>query len=160
MDTDGKNSRIPREALDSFSKLGFKLPSKPSLECDDLPNDLDHRSDQELIMFMSKYGAWADYADGQVALVENELSSVSSARDFLFDRELLVVSPSEYRQITERKAAVNAKPDIEKLTITILEKEALAKLLRTMAKINERRQSIVSRELSRRLGPQKGGFTK
>jgi hypothetical protein len=144
-------SQISKKSLDKFEKKGFNLPNKPKVSQKELPDDLDQQSVNKIILLMAEYSGWTDYAEGQLALAENELDCLDSAYNLSFDKKLMEVDPKEYSNVTDRKAVVNTDKEMEDLEKILLEKKSYKRLLERMFRILERRQSVCSRVLSAKI---------
>jgi len=141
------NSSYDEPSLLSGSvSLGFK----PDEEIPNLPRDLTSLSDQRLMNLFSEYVSWQNYAATEFARCEVEEARADAAVRYA-EASVMILS-SDKETVTKTKATMINVPDVQAARDRALEAYAARKMTSVVHANCERCVSLISRELTRRVG--------
>jgi hypothetical protein len=138
-----------RAAQNALARKGLTLPECPEENCPGLPADLTALSDQNLMALLVELSSWADYASAVHAT-----ASIEEQRCELdVERERAAASLRDSgRTVSARKAAAATASRVQDAEDVLLKIAAQRKLSGVVLQSAERKASVVSRELTRRIG--------
>lgn len=126
---------------------GLHLPAKPRGTVPSLPEDITELGDEDLMVLFTDLTAWSDYASSQHAVSAIEEREQQRLVDI---KKAKFMSVAGSGSVSEAKA--KAESEAEEEGIEVVSRYAYRKVLESIASNFERDISLVSRELSRRLG--------
>jgi hypothetical protein len=144
--------RKPRQSSStkSLAPSGSGPFGRPEFQIPDLPIDITVVSDDRLMQLFSEYVQWQNYAATEFALAEvAEAKAEANVRRI--EAEGLILAPSSAK-VTDTKAAINTTVEMREARDRVLDAYASRKLNGVMKENCERTASLLSRELSRRIG--------
>lgn len=142
-----------QKAKADLEKAGLYLPNKPKYEQPDLESagDLTELDDSGLMLLFTTLTAWADYLGGQLALAEIDERASEAVLKKAEAVSMLRSSPTSGK-VTMAKAEKYEDPVVEEAQESFMKNHAYRKLLNVLYNNVDRDASLVSRELTRRVG--------
>lgn len=141
-------------AKDRARKRGLRLPERPEGEVPVLTapdGDLGEWSDGVLMTQFTLFTRWADHLNVEVALAE--ITEATAERIFRRIRDVAMLGVSPARgQVTAAKAAAGLSAEVIEAEDEAASAKAYRKLVQSLYENVERDASLLSRELTRRLG--------
>ena len=144
--------RKPRKSgsTKSLAPSGGGPFGRPEFQIPDLPLDITVVSDDRLMQLFSEYVQWQNFAATEFALAEvNEAKAEANVRRI---EAVGFVLASPGAKVTDTRAAINTSTEMTKARDDVLDAYAKRKLTGVMKENCERTASLLSRELSRRIG--------
>lgn len=144
------------QAKAAAERAGLFLSRRPGDSIPELPEDATTLSDQDLIILMTTFSRWGDYAAGQLSLVEVDeklAEGVLASSEATAMLQLMPNSEALRRRedtITRIKAEIRSMPEIQDCHTTVMEAYALRKVLTPVYERCTRGAALCSRELTRR----------
>lgn len=148
--------KAAEEAEAALLKKGLYLPSKPAVEIPQLPTEgLAELSDDHLMDLFSLLTRWADFLAGQVALAEID----ERAQDAVVETAEATAMLADWGgkrddKVTIARATRTLDADVQEMRQEQATRYAYRKLTQVLFGNVERDATLVSRELSRRIGRQ------
>jgi hypothetical protein len=132
---------------------GYRLPPRPAFEIPKLPLKLSELDDDQLMTLFVALTRWTDHLGVSVAMAEVE---ERCAEAVLAKAQALVLlrdwGGTRDDRITVAKAQRDIDPEVEERSDAFDTAHAYRKMLSTLFTSTERDASVVSRELTRRVG--------
>jgi len=149
-----------QEAKANLEKAGIVVPGRPKGEIPPLPPRVADLSDKSLMESFTLMTRWADYIGGLLALQEVDERYADSQYDFVWARVFsdtlvdaaMVAKARSDASVTKAKADTAMHPDVRAARTVKDNAYARRKVMQLMQANLERDISLLSRELSRRLG--------
>jgi hypothetical protein len=143
------------EAKATLSKQNISLPSRPRNERPGLPSDLTTLTDDDLMELFVHLTHWQGYFAGHLAIAEIDERCAEAVMEKAQAMVLLSnwTGPKEDRVVVA-KAQRDTDPEVTERRDEHLRRYAIRKLTAMLFGNSERDASVVSRELSRRIGRQ------
>ena len=132
---------------DIQATTGLHLPPKPRGSVPALPEDITDLVDEDLMVLFTDLTAWSDYAASQHAVSAIEEREQQRILDI---KKAKYMATKEAGSVTEARAKASGEAEDE--GIEVMRRYAYRKVLESIHSNLERDISLVSRELSRRLG--------
>lgn len=127
---------------------GLDLPEKPEKHAR-IPADLAEVGDKSLMTLFTQLVSWAEFLNSRLALAEID---EAEAENTFKVAEAKALATSDASTVTEAKAEVRLEREVAEAHDDYAAATAYRKLIRTMYENADRRASLVSRELTRRVG--------
>lgn len=139
-----------QRTIDRMEREGLFQPEKPGDDVPELPADPTELSDGELMTLWNELGAWVEYAGAMVAAAEvDEKWRVESLERH---KAISAVKNASEKTVTAAKARAYEDPEYIKAQEDKLEAFAYRRLLQPVYEKADRRATLLSRELTRRMG--------
>lgn len=143
--------RAQERAKARIEKEKLQLPERPREErVPELEGELADLSDADLMDELAIHTRWANYLNTQVALAEITESSAESILNNT--RNIARAKSSSGGSVTEFKAKADLQEDVLEAEREYISAKSYRKLVATVYENAERNASVVSRELTRRVG--------
>jgi hypothetical protein len=137
-------------AVRAVEYQGLELPVTPDGQIPELPEELTEIGDAELMRLLAQYTVWGEYAASIVvryAIEEEHLAAVLDR-----ERASCALRHQDHKSVTAQKAAVAADPAVHDLEDDHQGARAKRKFAEVVMNGTERKASVISRELTRRVG--------
>lgn len=143
--------RQPSSSPRAPARSGSGPFGRPEFAIPDLPYDITIVSDDRLMQLFSEYVQWQNFAATEFALAEvaEERAEADVRR---IEAEGFVLGGGAGTKVTEVRAAINTTKEMQAARDRVLDAYATRKLTGVMSANCERTASLLSRELSRRIG--------
>lgn len=125
--------------------------AKPVFDFPELPSDITELSDEELMVMFTKFVAWQNYAASELASAE-VVEARAEANVRFVEAKGMVTNWSKDDKVTVARAEISITPPVEKARQALLLAYAHRKMTQVVYANCERNASLVSRELTRRVG--------
>lgn len=130
---------------------GFELPTRPAGEFPELQveEDFSTWSDAEVIHQMAVFARWAEFASTEMAMAE----TIEDRAERIFRRvrdETMISQPSG--TVTAAKAIAGLSDAVIEAEEELASAKAYRRLVQSLLSNLDRSQSVLSRELTRRVG--------
>jgi len=146
----GSDSATVQRADGQIERLGLPLPKSMDQSKDvEWPANIADLSQEQLAEHLTWWSGWAAYTRYHVARAETNASAVDKELHLLRS-ELMFKMQGDHKTVTETKAAISIRPDIQKLEAQMLEADALRRMLRALLEGYEGKFQTTSREITRR----------
>lgn len=157
METLTEDSATVKRAEEHIKKLGMPLPSgmNPAKPVE-WPSNVAELSPDQLAEHMTWWSGWASFTRYHYARSETNAAAVEKELH-LKTAELLFKMGGDYKTVTETKAAISIRPDVQLLEAKYLEADSMRRMLRALLEGYEGKFSTVSREITRRGHEWEGG---
>jgi hypothetical protein len=134
---------------------GLRFTSHAQLDVPQLPDDITELDDTSLMELFSKLTAYGNFLSTQLACAFIDERQADSALEFAESVSYIEAATSNKKEtVALLKARMNTNPEVMKLKTTQQEAYAYRKIVEVMSNNVEKDTSLVSRELSRRIGGQ------
>lgn len=126
-----------------FGRPGSDVPS--------IPDNITDVSDALLMETFSRFVQWLNYAATQFAEAEVVEERVTAHLKYIEATAMLTLNPAQGK-VTVAKAEMTASQEVERAKQEVLNAYAVRKMTGVMVENCERSASLISRELTRRVG--------
>lgn len=137
-------------AVNALQERELHLPPKPGGRVPALPDDPTALQDSELMSLYVVLTEWTGYMGTQLAAAEVDERSASDALDQ--HKALSAVRNASEKTVTAAKAKAYEDPAFVEAQEAYRERHAYRKLLEGLYKATDAKGSLLSRELTRRVG--------
>lgn len=137
------------EAKKRLELQGIEMPRKPVFDVPELPDDPTDLSDSQLMALFSKMNRWAEYMAAQMAAAEVD---ERYAENILDKRKALGMIGLSEKTVTAAKAKQFEDSDYLDAYEEVQRAYAFRKMVQMLYNNTERKASVISRELTRRVG--------
>lgn len=145
-------SPLGGEAVERVEAQGFRLPEPMNAgDQPKLPEDLSDLDDEMLMNEYALFTAWADYANAQVGLAI--IAEREAERHLEYLTGLFWSDQPRTKPVTTIKAEAAQEPGIVDATEALDRATAYRRVVSSLAAFYERDAAVLSRELSRRIQP-------
>lgn len=142
-------SRTLKKAMTYVDSLSFPIPVRPEETGVYWPGNVADLDSMELAAHLTHWSAWAGYARFQLAIAETNFAAFN-AESSMNEQVFMFRSKGDYKTVTEMKASVAQRPEMQQLEAKVLKAEAEKKLIKALLEGYEMKYSTISREISRR----------
>lgn len=144
-------------AVDDLQSLGLTLPPKPKVHPDDngiplLPDDLGELSDDELMDIFNRMTQWCNFVATQLVKVEIQEDDIDARLRVMESSYVVANVPVGERGLQRAQRELHTDTEIIAMRDVQLQRRALRKMTATLFANTERSITLISRELSRRIG--------
>jgi len=145
-----KETDYSNGAIKKFRSMGFAEKDSPDFEEPKMPQNITSIKVTELGNLMSKYAAWREYAEEQVALATAEYTLKKHEFDYEYAKKYLLLPErsKETEKSKERKLVTDES--LKKLSDDLLQAEMFMELLSAKQESYNNSVFVISREFTRR----------
>jgi len=146
-----EDSQTVIKARKKIEKLGLPVPDKPAGGSADLewPANVGDLSVDELAEHMSWWTGWASYARQHLAEADTNAAAYKEQYSTSMS-EAVFKSEGDYGTVTEMKAAIAQRPDLQKIQARVLEASGIRDMVKALLAGYEEKRATISREITRR----------
>lgn len=148
-DTIHDESRTLKKAMTYVDTLGFPLPERPASTGVFWPSNVADLDSTELAQHLTHWSAWAGYSRFQLAIAETNFAAFTE-ESAVNEQVFMYRSKGDYKTVTEMKASVAQRPEMQQLAAKVLRAEAEKKIIKALLEGYEMKYATISREISRR----------
>jgi hypothetical protein len=133
----------------------MQLPGNPGTDIPTLPDDLTELTDESLMSLFAEFTEWTNYASARLSATEIDEAEAQASLDVAIAQATVSAheaDASAKKTVTIAKARRTADTEVQAASAAYRKVHARRKMVSAMYTIMERNASLVSRELSRRIG--------
>lgn len=145
-----RDKRKESFARAQLQQRGLDLPAKPPRDEPELPSDLTELDDGALMTLFGRMTTWTNYLAGQLA--EAEVSEEFAEAALAKHKAIGAVRNSGEKTVTAAKARAYEDPSFLDAEAARLNAYAYRKLLAARFGSSDKKNTLISRELTRRVG--------
>lgn len=140
-------------SLDAARRLelqGIDVPVRPRIDVPDLPEDITSESDADLMSLFVRLSRWSEYMGTQLAVAQVDEKYADATLEKM--RALSAVANKTEKTVTAAKARAYEDDEFVGAQDAYHAAYAYRKMIEAVYNNTERKSSLVSRELTRRVG--------